>query len=273
MYTRKAVVAGAFYPANRTELITLIDSYMQKVLDKPLDKNIFAVISPHAGYVYSGSIAAHAFNQLRGKDIDVAIVLAPSHRARFDGASVIPEGTYETPIDNVSIDSQIGKKLENAKRFQFISQVHEAEHSLEVQVPFLQTVAPGCSIVPIIIGTVEISVLQEIADSIYDAIKSEKRNIKIIISTDLSHYHPYEKAKTIDLHFIDKLKEYDYKTLSDVCNTGEAEACGVGPVIAGLLLCEKMGANTVDILHYANSGDTAGSKSQVVGYVSAAITG
>ncbi len=271
MWHRKPVVAGAFYPADRRELSTLVDSYLQNAAQQSVKGRVLGVISPHAGYVYSGSVAAYAFNQLKNQNFDVAIILAPSHRARFDGASVIPAGEYATPLGAMTIDDTIGKILVEQNRFQFVQQVHEAEHSLEVQIPFLQTVNPTCSIVPVVVGTTELSVLHDVADSIYDVIQNDSRNIVVIISTDLSHYHPYDDATSIDAKFIDSLKSYDVKEISKICGTGKAEACGEGPIIAGLLLCAKLGAKKVDILHYANSGDTAGGKSQVVGYVSAAI--
>jgi predicted class III extradiol MEMO1 family dioxygenase len=248
MWHRDPVVAGSFYPSNADKLRGDIEHYISKVQKKKLDGEIVGLISPHAGYIYSGPVAAYSYAQLIDSDVEVAVVLAPSHRARFGGASVIPDGIYETPLGEVPIDSQIGEALVQKPHLSFIKEVHMAEHSLEVQVPFLQGVLKGFSIVPIIVGITEVK-----------------------ISTDLSHYFPYEKATMIDNIFIENLKKFDERILFEALSRDDAQACGEGPVLTGMSVAKKLGAHGIDILKYANSGDTAGGKDQVVGYLSAAI--
>ena len=271
MWHRKPAVAGAFYPDNPEELKKVITTYLNKAGEQKINGNIYGVISPHAGYVYSGPIAAYAFQAIKNKDIEVAFVLAPSHRARFQGASVIPGGIYETPLGNVPIDEKIGQQLSEYNTFEFIQEVHQVEHSLEVQVPFLQMVLKAFSIVPIIIGSVSIDTCKKIAQDIYAVMQNETRKCAIIISTDLSHYHSYNSAVTIDERFIESVKSFDEKKVSEVCSSGKAEACGEGPVLTGIMLSKMLGAKRMEVLKYANSGDTAGSKDQVVGYFSAAF--
>ena len=271
MWHRKPVVAGSFYPSNPEQLKKDIDIYLNDAEKKKLDGEVLGIVCPHAGYVYSGPIAAYSYKQLIKSDVELAIVLAPSHRARFNGASVIDSGTYETPLGLVEIDEKIGRALLNESHFSLIKEVHAAEHSLEVQVPFLQRVLKDFKIIPIVIGSNDLNYCKAIADELYNTIKKEARKFAVVISTDLSHYHPYDAAVKIDRQYIDALKSFNEEKLDNVIAMNKAEACGHGPVLSGLMLCKKLGANKVDILHYANSGDTAGSKSEVVGYLSAAI--
>lgn len=271
MWHRDPVVAGSFYPSNANKLKAEIEHYISRVQKKDLDGEIIGLISPHAGYVYSGPVAAYSYAQLVDSGVEVVMVLAPSHRVRFGGASVIPDGIYETPLGEVTIDSRIGTRLVEKPHFNFLKEVHMSEHSLEVQVPFLQEVLKGFSLVPIVVGVTEVKTCQEIAEEIYDAIRDEDRKFVVIISTDLSHYFPYEKATRIDKVFIESLKKFDERALFETLSRDDAQACGEGPVLTGMSVAKKLGAKRIDILKYANSGDTAGSKDQVVGYLSAAI--
>jgi len=203
--------------------------------------------------------------------VELAIVLAPSHRARFDGASIIPEGIFETPLGNVEIDAEIGMALEKKPGFSFLKEAHASEHSLEVQVPFLQAVLGSFTMVPIVIGTTNLDACRVIAAGISGALKGIQKKYVVIISTDLSHYYPYSNAVQIDSIFIQSLQTFDAQRVKNDIASRKAEACGEGPVLAGMELCRELGAKRVEILKYANSGDTAGDRSQVVGYLSAAI--
>jgi MEMO1 family protein len=271
MWHRKPVVAGSFYPSNPDELAAEIDEYLDKVEKKKFNGEILGVVCPHAGYIYSGPVAAYSYKQLIGSGIELVIVLAPSHRALFAGASVIDSGIFETPLGEVEIDGISGQALLNEPHFSFIKEAHSSEHSLEVQVPFLQRVLADFKIVPVVLGSSGLKFCTDIADELYNCIKNDKRRIAVVISTDLSHYHPYNEAVKIDREYINALKTGDEKVIENIKAAGKAEACGHAAVMAGLLLCKKLGADSVEILHYANSGDTAGGKDEVVGYLSAAI--
>ncbi len=270
MYRRKPAVAGSFYPSNPQRLGVMIDSFLAEAGGAASGENVVGVISPHAGYVYSGPVAAHAFHRIPA-GTELVIVLAPSHRARFNGAAILEEGVFETPLGDVAIDAEIGSRLRGRDYFGPIKEAHELEHSLEVQVPFLQKVLKSFTLVPIIVGTVDIAVCRGIAEGIHAVLAGEKRKYAVVISTDLSHYHSYEAARTLDKRFSDALSTFDEKKVEDVISSGKAEACGEGPVLAGMVLCRLLGAKNVEILKYANSGDTAGSKDQVVGYLAAAF--
>ena len=271
MWHRKPVVAGSFYSSKPEELKRDIDEYLNSAEKKKLDGDISGVICPHAGYIYSGPVAAYSYKQLIGSGVELVVILAPSHRGRFDGASVIDSGIYETPLGPVEIDENIGKLLLDESHFTFLKEAHSSEHSLEVQVPFLQCVLDNFKLVPVVIGSWDLNACRIMAEGLYKCLKHETRKIAVIISTDLSHYHPYESAVKIDGNLIDALKTFDEEKIDNVISSHKAEACGHGPILTGIMLCRKMGARKVDILHYANSGDTAGGKAEVVGYLSAAI--
>jgi MEMO1 family protein len=271
MWRRTPGVAGAFYPSDTAKLKHDIETYMENVdYDEKLE-NLTGIISPHAGYVFSGQVAAYSYAQLKDSGYEIAVVLAPSHRARFDGASVIPEGVYETPLGDVEVDDEIGNRLVKMPGFSFVKEVHQYEHSLEVQVPFLQVVCENIKIVPVIIGCTDLDTCRSIGKLLAEILETEKRKWIIVISTDLSHYHNYEDARSIDAVFIDALTTFDENSVYSTLLSRKAQACGEGPVLTGMAASRQLGASEVKILKYANSGDTAGPRDQVVGYLSAAF--
>lgn len=274
MYLRKTVAAGSFYPNDPAKLKSMINGFMNNAeADKPeISGNVYGIISPHAGYIYSGAVAGYGFSYLSNLNFDTYIILAPSHRARFKGASVIPEGLYSTPLGDMEIDSDICEKLLKLEGFGFISEAHELEHSLEVQVPFVQVISEGSRIVPVVIGTTDLELCRKIGDSIASVIAKKDKRYAVVISTDLSHYHGYNSAIELDKTLIKSIESFDENKISSILKSGKAEACGEGPLISGMTLCRSMGAERVNVVKYANSGDTAGSKDQVVGYLSAVFT-
>jgi len=271
MTVREPAVAGAFYPGKPVPLKRMIGEYLEAAgRDKqPVSGSLKGIISPHAGYIYSGPVAAYGYSYLSEGMFDGFAIIAPSHRGRFNGASVMPEGFYATPLGNVEVDSSLAGKLLESENFGYLKEIDEMEHSLEVQLPFLQSVAGEFSIVPLVIGTTEPALCRKIGESLADVIQASGKKYCIVISTDLSHYHSYERAVAMDRLFVDAVAAFDEKIITDVTRSGKAEACGEGAVLAGMAACRRLGAERVEILKYANSGDTAGSKDQVVGYMSA----
>ena len=270
MYRRRPAVAGSFYPSNPDRLGALIDACLEEASGEVKPGDPVGVIAPHAGYVYSGPVAGYAFRRIN-PDVRRVVVLAPSHRGRFQGAAIVPEGCSETPLGDVAIDGEISAALASRARFASIREAHELEHSLEVQVPFLQRVLGTFAIVPVIIGTTDLGICREIAAGLHATLGDGGVKTAVVISTDLSHYHPYDAAKSLDRRFIDAVTTMDEERVSEVIASGRAEACGEGPVIAGMALCKAMGATRAALLRYANSGDTAGSRDQVVGYFAASF--
>ena len=229
------------------------------------DKTFGAVVMLNCETDFVGK--TEEFKQF-GKDI---IDLGVQYKSKsIEELTVLKIGTITIGEKLNEMLGKTGEKIQVA-HFEFIEEVHGAEHSLEVQVPFLQRVLGKFKIVPMVLGTTDIEQCRAMAEEIYDCLKDEARKIIVVISTDLSHYHSYEAAKKLDNIFMDSLKKFDEKGIYDTLNGGKAEACGQGPVLTGCSLCRKLGANRVEILKYANSGDTAGPKDQVVGYLAAAL--
>lgn len=274
---RKAAVAGSFYPENAEELTTTIDGYLKNVDLPELEPNIRAIIVPHAGYAYSGQVAAYAYKALIGKDVSRVIIIGNSHQEFFEGASIYPKGYFETPLGKVEIDNDFAQKLMDAdKKIYFKESVHLEEHSLEVQLPFLQKVLPvsGWKIVPIILGNQDGSV-----DILIDALKNLiDDNTLIVVSSDLAHYPKYEDANYSDGKVIDAIlsRKGDNlkKTISELEKQGISDlqtcACASDSIEVAM---ELMSNKNSKLLKYANSGDVEiGDKSRVVGYASIVFT-
>lgn len=269
---RKAAVAGSFYPENAEELTTTIDGYLKNVDLPELEPNIRAIIVPHAGYVYSGQVAAYAYKALIGKSISRVIILGNSHQEFFEGASIYPKGYFETPLGKIEIDSDFAQKLMEAdKKIYFKESTHLEEHSLEVQLPFLQKVlsVSGWKIVPIILGNQEGSV-----DVLINALKNllDDKTL-IVVSSDLSHYPKYEDANYSDGKIIDailsgkrdNLKKTIFELEKEEISNLQTCACASDTIEVAMGL---MGDKNSKLLKYANSGDVSGDKSRVVGYAS-----
>ncbi len=272
---RKASFAGSFYTDNANDLIKEVDSFIVKSEYKNI-KNIKAIICPHAGYVYSGSVAGCAYRQIKDHKSELVLVLALSHRGMLkhgNYATVIPDGTFETPVGISAIDDVCGHKLLSFDGFTFQEDIHTVEHSLEVQMPFIQRILPSAKIVPVIISTTRFDEMKHIAEILHSVFSLEKRSFMTIISTDLSHFHSYDAAVEIDRRFIDCLTEFNPAALYNLIAEGKAEACGIAPVLAGMMFAQKLGADKITEIQYKNSGDTAGDRNRVVGYLSAAIHG
>jgi hypothetical protein len=267
---RKSVIAGTWYPGDPSTLTGEIRSYLKKVPEQAVGGPVVGLVSPHAGYVYSGQIAAHGYRLLEGRRYHAVVVIGPSHRVLFRGASVWPSGGYETPLGVVPIDSELAGAILGADPvLNSDRKPHAAEHSVEIQLPFLQVVLGTFAFVPIVMGTQDYRTCEAVADAIFRA--AEGKNVLVVGSSDLSHFHTYEQAKRLDQALVDLVQKRDYRGLSRELEDGSCEACGGGPVVTAMLYAEKAGARGVKVLQYANSGDVTGERRQVVGYLSAAF--
>lgn len=269
--TRAPAVSGMFYPGSPSSLKAKIDGFMANVEKHPISGKLLALIVPHAGYDYSGQIAASAYKQIEEVHFDTVVLVGISHRSAIRGASVYRSGGYETPLGIAEIDSDLAEEL-MAQSEIFTSQprAHAMEHSLEVQVPFLQNILSGFKIVPILMGHWSEAVCSAVSEALAKVISG--RNILLVASTDMSHYHPYDVARSMDDIALSSIKRMDTAQLLDDLGSGECELCGSAPVITTLMVAEKLGADGIEILQYANSGDVTGDKSSgVVGYFAAAI--
>jgi AmmeMemoRadiSam system protein B/AmmeMemoRadiSam system protein A len=265
---RKSAIAGTWYPGDPATLAGDIRNYLNKVPAQAVGGPVVGLVSPHAGYVYSGQIAAHGYRLIEGQRYDAVVVLGPSHRTLFHGASVFTSGGYETPLGVVHVDSELaGAILEADPVLNSDRKPHAAEHSVEIQLPFLQVVLGSFAFVPIVMGTQDYRTCEAVADAVFRAAKG--KNVLVVGSSDLSHFHTYEKARRLDQAVVDLVQKRDYRGLSRELDDGTCEACGGGPVVTAMLYAEKAGARGVKVLKYANSGDVTGDRRQVVGYLSA----
>jgi AmmeMemoRadiSam system protein B len=258
---RKSVIAGTWYPGSPKVLRAEIEEYFHNVPDKKIDGKVTGLIVPHAGYVYSGQVAAYAYKMIKGETFDAVIVVGPSHRTFFHGVSIYDRGGYETPLGIIPVDVSLAKDIMAlSKMISFVPAAHSQEHSLEIQLPFLQVVLGDFRFVPLVMGEHDLQSCENLAESIFRAVGNRK--ILIVGSSDLSHFHSYEKAIQFDSVVLKHIEKMDGRGLSE-------EACGGGPVIVTMMVSEKFGANRTELLKYANSGDVTGDTRSVVGYASA----
>jgi len=274
---RPAAAAGSYYNADPIALALECKQYIEQAKPEKSDIKPLAIISPHAGYAYSGSVAGYAFRSLQGQHYDAAIVISPCHVDYFPFASVYSGDAYVTPLGKVEIDKKLAADcvtLDNNVRFSERGHVtpfyQRGEHSLEIQLPLLQTVLPGIPIVPIVLGTMDRTVIQSLGESLSEIVS--KKNVLLIASSDLSHYHDYGNCQKIDKRLMQSLQKMNPDPFYSGLISKDFEACGGGPITAVLIAARAAGANSVDILQYLNSGDVAGGdRSRVVGYMAAAI--
>jgi len=265
---RPPVVAGGFYPGDAAELKAFIGDALDKAPEVKLDGEIIAVISPHAGYKYSGYVAADMYKLLIGRKFDVICVIAPSHREAFRGVTIYNGDGYETPLGILEIDKNLSGKLVKASSvIKFSNAGHGLEHSIEVQLPFLQATAGDFKLLPLVMGEQDFETSKSLGKALGGVLKD--KNALIVMSSDLSHFHNYNDAVRLDNEVIKAVKYYDYWLLLRSLATRKCEACGGGPIIAGMIAAQGLGANKSQIIKYANSGDVTNDRSSVVGYMSA----
>ena len=267
---RKPAVAGAFYPADKAELTKQVDDFLANAKKIDIKSKILAIVVPHAGYVYSGQVAAYSFKQLEDTNFKKIIIISPSHYVGFDGISIYNKGSFETPLGLVKIDEELANKIiQKNKRFIFYPEAHLKEHAIEVELPFLQRVYKDKDfrIVPITMGNPEANDIRILSDALYDVID---KNTLLIISVDLSHYYPYDKAVELDTSGISAIEKLDFYGLGQQINNGNTEIDAPIAVLAMIMFANRSGAKAA-VLKYANSGDVTGDKSKVVGYSSIII--
>src|SRR5437763_3639513 len=266
---RKAAVAGTLYPGSPSALRSAIDRHLAAV-DRDVDGDLLALIAPHAGLTYSGSVAAHAYHLLRGRTFDVAVLVGPSHFVGFEGVSIVRAGGFETPLGAAPIDTAVANALIAATPVVHeYPAAHSREHSIEMQLPFLTHVAPKVPIVPMVMGYQTDHTARALAGALERALAG--RRALLIASTDLSHYHEAISAAALDAVVTDCVARFDADALQDALSRTPEHACGGGPTVAVMRAAWMLGARDAVVLHYADSGDVSGDKSAVVGYMAAAL--
>jgi len=274
---RPATVAGAFYPDSPDKLRSWIQEYLDKGKTSGDNRKIIGLIAPHAGYVYSGWIAGQAYKQVEGREYDAVIVIAPSHAKAFRGSAIFDGDAYTTPLGEAMVDHELVKEIGSVNDMVGISRDghgwigERSEHSLEVQIPFIQVVLPGIKIIPIVMGTQDFESADALMKAIVSAVKKLNKNVLIVASSDLSHFHEAEIAKTMDEKIVNAFAKFDYFRLALNAFTRKWEACGGGPIVVAMMAAEQFGANKAEPLIYSNSSDSPyikGDSKKVVGYFS-----
>jgi hypothetical protein len=247
----------------------VVDGYLAGA-NRDLAGDLVAIVAPHAGLMYSGPVAAHAYRLLAGRSFDVAVLVGPSHFVSFDGVAVHRAGGFATPYGVVPIDPECATALMDA-----VPLVHERataharEHSLEMQLPFLHRVAPAVPIVPLVMGRQTAATARALSAGL--AVVLRGRHALLVASTDLSHYHDSTTAARLDGVVIDHVSRFDADGLQAALDARPEHACGGGPIVAVMHAARLLGARDAAVLQYADSGDVSGDKSAVVGYLAAAL--
>jgi len=267
---RRSVIAGSWYPGESSTLRGDVARYFQNVPERDVAGDIIALIVPHAGYIYSGQVAAHAYKLIQGKKYDAVILVGPSHRVAFSGVSIYAEGAYETPLGVVPVDEAIACEMKRLSEIIVdFPAAHTQEHALEIQLPFLQVALGDFSFVPLVMGDQNAATCRKLADVISQVGKD--RHVLIVASSDLSHFYDYKKASQLDGIALKHIQDYDVEGLLQSLSHNRTEACGGGPIAVAMMAAQKLGAHHSLLLKYANSGDVTGDNKSVVGYASAVI--
>ena len=258
---RTAVVAGQFYSGNKERLLSDIEALMVAATPEPS----IALMSPHAGYVYSGAVAGKTFSQVKiPKEV---IILGPNHHGRGHAAAVYAHGAWETPLGRVEIASSLAERLlAECSMATDDYTAHIDEHSLEVQVPFLQCVSPGVQIVPLCIDRLPLNTLLALGDGLARVISSCEEPPLLVASTDMTHYEAGEIAREKDSLALDRVLALDPEGLYEVVYENKISMCGVLPTVVMLRAALVLGATRAELVAYSNSGDVTGDQSSVVGY-------
>ena len=261
MNMRSCAVAGMFYPREPSHLEQLLEKFFSTT---HTEGNPVGIVSPHAGYVYSGQVAAVAFGAIPYGFSGTFVVIGPSHRGYINCVSEMP---WETPLGVVDTDTEFVRALD----IEVDELSHRDEHSLEVQMPFIKYRFPRARIAPVMMGQQDYPSAVMLAEKVSAAIRSTGRDVRIVASSDFSHYVPEQKAKTEDHYAIEPLKTLDTKEFYRRIAEKRVTACGYGPIAAMVMVSARLGAKAARLLRYATSGDVTGDTREVVGYAAIAV--
>jgi len=274
---RHAYAAGTFYPSNDKELKNLIEhcfTHEKFGCGFPRAeerKKTIGIVAPHAGYVYSGYVAAHAYKELAesGKP-ETIIILGPNHTGYGSGVALMNEGIWETPLGGIEIDNELANKiLKSAEIIDVDEMAHTYEHSIEVQLPFLQYIFDNFKIVPICMMLQDIETSREVGKAIAKACKD--KDVRIVASSDFTHYEPHESAEEKDSLAIERIKKIDAEGFYKVINERSISICGPGPIMSLIFAARELDVKNAKLLKYMTSGDVTGDKRAVVGYAAIAF--
>ena len=265
---RPTAVAGTWYPGTRAALERAVDAHLASV-DASDEGCPVALIAPHAGLMYSGPVAAYAYQLVSRCRYEAVVLVGPSHFVGFDGASLWPRGSWESPLGPVAVAETIAATITGATSLvRDHREAHGREHSLEMQLPFIARLLPGVPMVPIVMGYQTRGTAEQLGDAVARAV--EGLRVLLVASSDLSHYKDANTAAQMDAVVIRHVEAFDPDALMRALEEEPHHACGGGPMVAVLRAARALGATRARVLRYADSGDVSGDKSAVVGYMAAA---
>jgi AmmeMemoRadiSam system protein B len=272
---RPSPIAGTWYESNPKRLAAEIDSYLDQAKLPELPGEVIAIIAPHAGHIYSGPVAGYAFAAVRGRSCDLIAVISPMHRPYFEPLLVTAHAAYATPLGNLPLDKQAVAALDAALQAELgygLSPVaRDAEHSLEIELPFLQRALTGeFKLLPVMVREQAPKVSEKLGKALAQVLKGQ--NALLVASTDLSHFYTQAEAKVYDEEMLRQIEAFSPEGIFEAERSGKGYACGHAAVAAVLWAARELGADTVKVLHYATSGDVTGEYRQVVGYGAAVVT-
>ncbi|MCB2199592.1 AmmeMemoRadiSam system protein B [bacterium] len=278
MVQRAPAVAGSFYPASPEHLRSEV-SRLITLGEIVFAGDVIGLLAPHAGYIYSGSIAGSVYSTIVGKRYDTVVLVSPSHRDAFNFSSVLGEGSYETPLGSLTVDQSMATQL---VQFDHNARLDDrghrpidglGEHSLEVQLPFLQVALEDrFKIVPIVMGAQHDSAADSLGEAIAKAVRLSGKRVLLVASSDLSHFHAEEAARRLDDQIVQAIQKFSSQMLWERIESGQGEACGAGPIAAIMTAAKLLGADSSVVVDYGTSGDVpTADKESVVGYLSAAF--
>ncbi len=273
---RRSAIAGTWFPDDPQTLEESVGRYLDAV-DTSTDLDVKAVIAPHAGLVYSGPVAAHAYRAVMGRSYDVAVLVGPSHFVGFEGVSVFAQGAFATPLGPARVDAATADRLLDADPGILIEypRAHDREHSLEMQLPFLKHVLADTPIVPLVMGYQTRDTVGRLAEALAGTLAG--RRALLIASTDLSHYYDAVRAAELDARVVALVSRFDAEGLLGELERypeserGRSVACGGGPAVAVMSAARILGSTHADVLRRADSGDISGDRTAVVGYLAAVM--
>jgi len=271
---RPSPIAGAWYEDDPKRLARAVDGYMDAAHIPALDGEVAAVISPHAGHRYSGPVAGYAFAPLRGRTFELVAVISPFHNLAHQPLITTAHQAYSTPLGNVPVDKdallELDAALKNELGFGLAPLAHDREHSLEIELPFLQRALIGdFKLLPVMVRAQEPDVARGLGSALAKVLKG--KNALLVASTDLSHFYDQKTANALDAEMLKRIESFQPEKIFEAENTGKGFACGHAAVASVLWAARELGADTVKIFHHATSGDVTGDFSSVVGYGAAVV--
>ena len=272
---RHSVIAGTWYPGDGPGLARTVDRYLDRVDQAPVNGELLGLVSPHAGYAYSGQTAAYAYKQLVGRSVNTVVLMGPSHRAWVGDYAVNVEAAYETPLGLVPLDQEFIAELSGRVPLERIRR--DVEHSLEIQLPFLQRVLGEFSLVPILMSADDPAVVQRLALALAESIRLRDGGdgrVLLVASSDMHHIENYDEVVRRDQAVVDAIAAYDLESLKAVLMGPRSTVCGRMPILVVLHAARSLGADAVQVLHHTTSGDVSGDRrpgQYTVGYMAAAV--